>query len=134
MQDNPHYALAKLRHGKGELYENAKISYLLKLPFQLDAIYIRNGVANHASASSQHLKKKYYQQIKEIHTARDFIEKAASFSRTTGRPYLIRFPDGIAYHARDIQLYELERLEIHLDGLNQAQADNTTNEPSSQNT
>jgi len=43
--------------------------------------------------------------------ARDFIEKVASTSGTSGKPYLIRFNDGREIRSREYLLAELQKLE-----------------------
>ena len=43
--------------------------------------------------------------------ARDFIEKVASFSGTSGKPYLIRFKDGSETKSRDFLLADLKKIE-----------------------
>jgi hypothetical protein len=47
----------------------------------------------------------------EIKTARDFIDKIASLSGTSGKPYLIRFKDGREITSREYLLAELQKLE-----------------------
>ncbi|MEY4483776.1 MAG: hypothetical protein RL693_1228 [Verrucomicrobiota bacterium] len=59
-----------------------------------DAKFIRNGSGYDAKSAAKFLRGKWQANEKEIQTADDFIEKAASFSATTGKPYLIQFSDG----------------------------------------
>ena len=47
----------------------------------------------------------------KIKTAKDFIEKAASASSTTGKAYLIRFKDGKEVKSGDFLRAQLEKLE-----------------------
>jgi hypothetical protein len=46
-----------------------------------------------------------------VKTARDFIERVASFSGTSGKSYLIRFKDGSEMKSRDFLLADLKKIE-----------------------
>lgn len=59
-----------------------------------DVKFIRNGSSYDAKSAGKFLRGKWQANEKDIRTAEDFIEKAASFSSTTGKPYLIQFGDG----------------------------------------
>jgi hypothetical protein len=59
-----------------------------------DATFIRNGRSYEAGAAATFLRRKWQQREKDVRSAEDFIEKVASFSATTGQPYLVRFSDG----------------------------------------
>ena len=59
-----------------------------------EAIFIRNGRPYAAAAAAEFLRRKWRQREAEVGSAEDFIGKVASFSSTTGQPYLIRFSDG----------------------------------------
>jgi hypothetical protein len=59
-----------------------------------DATFIRNSRPYGAAAAAEFLRRKWRQREAEVGSAADFIEKVASFSSTTGQPYLIRFSDG----------------------------------------
>jgi hypothetical protein len=75
--------------------ERAKIEHLIKFVGDMrDAVFVRNGKAYDASAAAKFIRGKWDANTKEIKTARDFIQKAASVSTTSGKPYLIRFKDG----------------------------------------
>ena len=47
----------------------------------------------------------------ELKTAVDFIDKVASISGTSGKPYLIRFKDGREIISHDFLLSELKKLD-----------------------
>ena len=47
-----------------------------------------------AAAAAEFLRRKWRHREADVGSADDFIEKVASFSSTTGQPYLIRFSDG----------------------------------------
>ena len=49
----------------------------------------------------------------EIRTAWEFIDKIASASGTSGKPYLIRFQDGREINSRDFLIAELNKLELN---------------------
>jgi len=59
-----------------------------------DAKFIRNGKNYDSKNAAKFLRGKWEANAKEIKTAEDFIEKAASVSGTTGKPYIIKFSDG----------------------------------------
>ena len=59
-----------------------------------DATFIRNGRPFGAAAAAEFLRRKWRLREADVGSADDFIEKVASYSSTTGQPYLIRFSDG----------------------------------------
>jgi uncharacterized protein DUF5329 len=59
-----------------------------------DATFVRNGETYSAAAAARFLREKWDSRRSEVHTAEDFIDRVASFSSTTGKPYSIRFADG----------------------------------------
>jgi len=59
-----------------------------------DAAFIRNGRPYDAATAGEFLRRKWRHRAADVRSADDFIEKVASFSSTTGRPYRIRFSDG----------------------------------------
>ena len=76
--------------------EKAKIEALLARIEKLDgAVFIRNGSDYDAKTAAKFLRRKWQSQEAEIRTAADFIAKAATGSATSGKPYLIRFKDGV---------------------------------------
>jgi hypothetical protein len=46
-----------------------------------------------------------------VHSAREFVDKVASFSGTSGKPYKIRFADGKETPSKVYLLDELSKLE-----------------------
>ncbi len=92
--------------------ERQKIEALIKHVEALkDAKFVRNGSEYDAATAVRFLRGKWDAQRAEIKTAKDFIEKAASVSSTTGRPYLVRFRDGREMKAGDYLKAELKKLE-----------------------
>jgi len=59
-----------------------------------DAAFIRNGRPYSAAAAAEFLRRKWQHRAADVRSVDDFIGKVASFSSTTGQPYLIRFSDG----------------------------------------
>jgi hypothetical protein len=59
-----------------------------------DAAFIRNGQVYDSAMAAEFLRRKWQAQAAPISSAEDFIAKVASFSSTSGRPYIIRLRDG----------------------------------------
>lgn len=59
-----------------------------------DVKFIRNGKEYSARNAAKFLRGKRKAKADEITTALDFIEKVASYSGTTGKPYRIRLQNG----------------------------------------
>lgn len=59
-----------------------------------DATFIRNGQAYDSTLAAEFLRRKWQAKASIVGSAEEFIEKVASFSSTSGRPYLVRFGDG----------------------------------------
>lgn len=93
--------------------EAAKIDALIAVVERLtDAAFVRNGRAYPSSAAAEFLRRKYRLKSSTVASAEDFIERVASFSTTTGRPYLIRFSDGREMESAHFFRTELERLRL----------------------
>ena len=58
------------------------------------AVFIRNGSEYDAAKAAEHLRRKLDYAGSKIRTADQFIDKLATGSSMTGRPYQIRFADG----------------------------------------
>ena len=92
--------------------EKQKIETLIKQVANLkDAKFVRNGSAYNADSAATFLRRKWEANESEVKTARDFIDKVASFSGTSGKPYLIRFKDGGEIKSRDFLLAQLKKLD-----------------------
>ena len=92
--------------------EKQKIEALIKQVANLkDAKFVRNGSAYNADSAATFLRRKWEANEFEVKTARDFIDKVASFSGTSGKPYLIRFKDGGEIKSRDFLLAQLKNLD-----------------------
>jgi len=111
---SPHFAELQRTYGKGISYERAKIKYLLGIIKALSYQFHRNGLVYNSTKTAKHLQVKYRKRIKNIQTARDFINQVASISTVSGRPYLALPGDGMAYRTGDLLNYELSRLETYM--------------------
>ena len=92
--------------------ERQKIESLIKQVGELkDAKFIRNGATHDVSTAVRFLRGKWEANDTDVKTARDFIDKVASASGISGKPYLIRFKDGREITSRDFLLAELKKLK-----------------------
>ena len=92
--------------------ERQKIEALIKYVGGLkDAQFIRNGSSYEVSTAVRFLRRKWEANDSEVKTARDFIDKVATFSGTSGKPYLIRFKDGAEVTTQQYLITELSRIE-----------------------
>ena len=74
------------------------------------AVFIRNGKEYDCQSAARFLRQKWKAQEADVATAEQFIDRIASKSSTTGKPYLIRLPDKEAAPAGDYLRAELKRL------------------------
>lgn len=92
--------------------EKKKIEALIRQVGELkDAKFIRNGSEYDVSAAVRFLRGKWKANDKKVTTAREFVDKVASASGTSGKPYLIRFSDGREIKSRDFLLSKLKIME-----------------------
>jgi len=92
--------------------ERQKIESLIKQVGEIkEAKFIRNGSTYEVATAVRFLRGKWEANDSSVQTARDFIEKVASASGTSGKPYLIRFNDGSEIKSREYLLSELQKLE-----------------------
>ncbi len=92
--------------------ERQKIEALIKYVGGLkDAHFIRNGSSYEVSTAVRFLRGKWESNDAQVKTARDFIDKVASFSGTSGKPYLIRLKDGKEIPSREFLTAELQKIE-----------------------
>jgi hypothetical protein len=70
------------------------IDYLINYVGKSHATFIRNGASHTPSEAVAHIKVKYGHFKNQIKTPEDFIRLSASRSLLTGKPYLVRMPDG----------------------------------------
>lgn len=89
------------------------IAFLLHRIEAADATFIRNGQAHTPQEAVDHIKAKYAHFKKDIKTPEDFIRLAASKSWLTGKPYLVRTPEGKEIHLDE---WLTEALKAHRAG------------------
>jgi len=105
-------ALSVLHAQSLPLAERQKIEALIKYVGGLkDAQFIRNGSSYEVSTAVRFLRGKWEANESSVKTARDFIDKVASFSGTSGKPYLIHFKDGSEIKSQEFLQAELRKLE-----------------------
>ena len=93
--------------------EKAKIEKLIEHVRTLkDAVFVRNGVEYDAATAAKFIKGKWDANADDIATAREFIEKAATKSSTSGKPYLIRLKEGGQTKEVKSGEYLLEQLKL----------------------
>ncbi len=93
------------------LGEKEKIEALIKHVGDLDgAVFVRNGSDYDAKTAARFLRGKW-DRASDVKTARDFIDKVATKSSTSGKPYLIRLKDGKEVKSADYLVNELKKLE-----------------------
>lgn len=94
------------------LTESQKIDALIASVEHLPgAVFIRNGSEYDATKAAAHLRMKRDYAGKRIKTAEQFIEKLATESSMTGKPYKIRFADGRTVDSAVYFHEQLRRLE-----------------------
>ena len=94
--------------------EKQKIEALIKRVGELkDARFVRNGSTYGPTTAVFFRRAKWEANNAEIRTAWEFIDKIASASGTSGKPYLIRFQDGREINSRDFLIAELNKLELN---------------------
>ena len=90
--------------------EKQKIETLIKQVGDLkEAKFVRNGSSYEPATAVKFLRGKWAANKDDVKSARDFIDKVASMSGTSGKPYLIRFNDGKEIHSREFLLAELRK-------------------------
>jgi hypothetical protein len=91
-----------------QLSEAQKIQALIASVEHLQgAVFIRNGTEHEAAEAAAHLRRKLDYAGKRVRTAEQFIDKLATGSSMTGKPYRIRFKDG---HSVESAVYFREQL------------------------
>jgi len=90
------FSASPLTSGKVAASESGAetIEYLLAHVAQSGHTFVRNGQEHDSRAAAAHLRHKYEHLKADIVTPEDFIEKVASGSLLSGRPYLVRLPGG----------------------------------------
>lgn len=84
-----------------EVRTKAEIDYLIERVRGSPCIFLRNGDPYDGAEAAAHIVDKYDYFRDEIKTAEDFIDRAASRSLLSGRPYQITCPGAATIHTRD---------------------------------
>ena len=92
-----------------------EIQYLLETVGSSGCTFVRNGQKYTAQRAEDHLRMKYNKARKYIDDAEDFVEKIASKSSWTGKPYTIECPNKEAETSRSWLLTKLQdhRQNVH---------------------
>jgi hypothetical protein len=91
------HAVLLFRAGRSE---RIRIEELIAAVERADVVFVRNDTEHDAAAAADHLRRKWKHAGDRELTAEEFIDKIASASSTTGRPYAIRESDGTVVAAR----------------------------------
>jgi hypothetical protein len=89
-----------------------EIAHLLQYMSESDCIFIRNGREYDGKRARQHMERKYNYAKRAILTADSFIEKIATRSSRSGKPYKVRCKD-VEMPSADWFRAELERFRKH---------------------
>ncbi len=90
----------------------SEIERLLKAIQSSGLVFLRNGKEATASVTANRLRSKWRKATPPIRTVQDFIDRVASRSSATGRPYEVELADGSTIEAKDWlrrQLNEADR-------------------------
>jgi hypothetical protein len=72
--------------------------------------FMRNGDEHNAANAAKHMQAKFDHFKDEIVTAEDFIDRCASRSEITGKPYQVKMPNGTVRDAKEFLTAELRTL------------------------
>lgn len=97
----------------GPVTERDKIRYLLERVAASHFRFIRNGETHDSQEARQWLLYKMSHWVTGVATAEDFVDRVASYSQKTGKPYLVEFPDGKVYSLGSVLKNELLFFEQH---------------------
>ncbi|MDF3827101.1 MULTISPECIES: YfeK family protein [unclassified Pseudocitrobacter] len=82
-------------------HEEARINAMLEaLSQQKELVFVRNGDEHTCDEAVSHLKLKLGNTRNRIDTAEQFIDKVASSSSITGKPYIVKIPGKIDENAQ----------------------------------
>ena len=77
------------------------VDYLIARVEKSDWKFVRNGDDHSGKEAAEHMRRKYNHFKKEIKTPEDFIEKCAAKSELSGKPYMVKKPDGTMVKCQD---------------------------------
>ena len=81
--------------------EQKEIDLLIDAIEQSDLIFIRNGIEYSTGEAAIHIRNKFEAVGPKVSTVDAFIDKVASRSSLSGKPYLVKTPDGRTIKASD---------------------------------
>ena len=82
-------------HAESSAADVSEIEFLLHSIGSSGCTFERNGSVHTAPRAEEHLRMKYRKAREYVASADDFIDKLASESSWTGKPYLIRCADTV---------------------------------------
>lgn len=92
--------------------EQAHIDELIRhIEMQKDLVFIRNGSEYSCEQAAKFLRGKMEAMGKEVSSAHDFIERIATKSSRSGKPYQVRLADGTLMPAGHYLHEQLKRIE-----------------------
>ena len=78
------------------------VDYLIAQVEKADGVkFLRNGDEHTGKEAAKHMRRKYDHFKKEIKTPEDFIDKCASKSELSSKPYVIKKADGSTVKCED---------------------------------
>ncbi len=93
-----------------KLTETQKIESLIAFIAKQEGVFLRNGGEYTPGQAAEHLRMKWKKGGSAIKTADIFIEKLASTSSVSGKPYQIRLKNGQVVNLGPLLKAELKRL------------------------
>ncbi|MFN4082516.1 MAG: DUF5329 family protein [Bacteroidia bacterium] len=90
--------------------EQKKIEYLIDFIRKSNLTFIRNEQEFSGIAAAEHLEMKLSKAGSRIQTANDFIDRIASQSILTKKPYQVKLKNGSVINLRDLLYFELNKL------------------------
>ena len=95
-------------------YEQSRIDRLIRyVETQKGITFIRNGSEYGCDEAARFLRGKMESMGADVTSAREFIDRIASRSRTTGTAYQVKLGDGRVIPAAQFLFDELRRLDAH---------------------
>ena len=93
-----------------KLTETQKIESLIAFIGKQEGVFLRNGGEYTPGQAAEHLRMKWKKGGSAIKTAEIFIDKLASTSSVSGKPYQIRLKNGQTVNLAPLLRAELKRL------------------------
>ncbi|WP_096084935.1 DUF5329 family protein [Agaribacterium haliotis] len=87
-----------------------EIAALISFVKDSDCVFIRNSNLHNAQEASAHIQRKYQHFYADIDSTEEFIQKSASGSSISGRPYYISCPGEKKIRSADWLQQELSRI------------------------